>query len=186
MTNRLQQTICCPSAQIAVADFSTCKHAPGLMARAVQRGSSQFDAFLLTQTFTMHTCRSAMQPPTCLCVMQILDAHVTPKHYMLVHTVAIHPLSTSCAPPLMHLWAIQTSNDCCRLCVMHTTTGFACRLLAWATDIEAQLGSQRQELRRSRVELASAQEVAPPSLAITTDPNDQEECMMLCVCVHAL
>lgn len=34
-----------------------------------------------------------------------------------------------------------------------------CRLLAWATDIEAQLGLQRQELRRSRVELASAQEV---------------------------
>jgi len=33
------------------------------------------------------------------------------------------------------------------------------RLLAWATDIEAQLGLQRQELRRSRIELASAQEV---------------------------
>lgn len=36
-----------------------------------------------------------------------------------------------------------------------------CRLLAWATDIEAQLESQRQELRRSRVELAAAQEVCP-------------------------
>ena len=33
------------------------------------------------------------------------------------------------------------------------------RLLAWATDIEAQLGLQRQELRSSRIELASAQEV---------------------------
>ncbi len=33
------------------------------------------------------------------------------------------------------------------------------RLMAWATDIEAQLGLQRQELRRSRIELASAQEV---------------------------
>ncbi|KAL0017961.1 hypothetical protein WJX77_011475 [Trebouxia sp. C0004] len=34
------------------------------------------------------------------------------------------------------------------------------KLLAWATDIEAQLGLQRQELRRSRIELASAQEDA--------------------------
>lgn len=34
------------------------------------------------------------------------------------------------------------------------------KLLAWATDIEAQLESQRQELRRSRVELAAAQEDA--------------------------
>ena len=33
------------------------------------------------------------------------------------------------------------------------------RLLNWATDIEAQLGLQRQELKRSRIELASAQEV---------------------------
>lgn len=34
------------------------------------------------------------------------------------------------------------------------------KLLAWATDIEAQLGLQRQELRSSRIELASAQEDA--------------------------
>ena len=39
------------------------------------------------------------------------------------------------------------------------TLSAAGRLLAWATDIEAQLGLQRQELRRSRIELASAQEV---------------------------
>lgn len=54
-----------------------------------------------------------------------------------------------------------------------------CRLLAWATDIEAQLGLQRQELRRSRVELASAQEVALTSFAITTAPNDRDKRPML-------
>ncbi len=36
-----------------------------------------------------------------------------------------------------------------------------CRLLAWATDIVTQLEQQRHELRRSRMELASAQEVRP-------------------------
>ena len=33
------------------------------------------------------------------------------------------------------------------------------RLLTWATEVEAQLVAQRQELRRSRVELMAAQEV---------------------------
>ena len=33
------------------------------------------------------------------------------------------------------------------------------RLLSWASEVEAQLMTQRQDLRRARVELAAAQEV---------------------------
>ena len=60
-----------------------------------------------------------------------------------------------------------------------------CRLLAWATDIEAQLGLQRQELRRTRVELASAQEVVPTSLdPRPSTPNKRDKFMTFYV--HAL
>lgn len=33
------------------------------------------------------------------------------------------------------------------------------RLLSWASEIEVQMASQRQELRRARMELAAAQDV---------------------------
>lgn len=175
ITRILHQAICgCyPSAKIAAADISNCKHALGLLAHAVQRikplscllaHADFYDAY-------MPVCHTA---PICLGVTQILSAHVTPKHDTLVHTVALHPLSASCVPPWMRLWAVQTSDSCYRLWVMHTTSGVTCRLLSWATDIEAQLGLQRQELRRSRVELASAQEVVPTSLAVETTPHDQK------------
>ena len=39
------------------------------------------------------------------------------------------------------------------------------RLLSWATEVEAQLVAQRQELRRSRVELMAAQEVGAAAAA---------------------
>ena len=119
----------------------------------------------LLACFTYLACLDAAGPymfvcPTylsCLCMLCIPAS--------LVYTSGTWPAWMPYIPGLLHCCTYPTcflshTNTTC-MYANRSHMGAMCRLLAWATDIVTQLEHQRQELRRSRMELASAQEVCP-------------------------
>lgn len=89
---------------------------------------------------------------------------------MLAYLTCLYAIHTQLVTHVTHsVTCLYTERDCMYTCLYAERSHMRamCRLLAWATDIVTQLEQQRNELRRSRMELASAQEVRPkPALSL--------------------